>query len=152
LSDTIDIYDIISPVLGLLEPEAPTRQTKITSDRSACRHRQIRLDGDQRTVTCTGCGKALDAFDVLLDYGRGERSWRTWDSLISAAAQNLERLKTEERKTKARLQHASRKDALAAVDEERVRTERMRLEITERARDIGQLCRRIEQLAHRRGS
>jgi len=146
----IDIADIISPVLGVAEPTAPANQTAVAFEPGFCRHYQVSLDGKQRTVSCSDCGKALDAFDVLLGYARGERRWQTWDTLVREAQERVHQLKVEERKAKARLRNASRKDADAAVAAERVKTERMRIAIIESARDIKEACRRIERLAQRR--
>lgn len=41
---------------------------------------------------------------------------------------------------------------LVVSTDERVIIEKMRIDITEKSRDIGQLCRRIEQIAKRRTS
>lgn len=135
----------IAPVIHL----DPARQTDIKRD-SFCFHRRHMLDEGTKTVSCGTCGAPLEAFQVLLDYAHRERHWRYLDGEAREAEKRLGELKAEERKTKARLKNASRKEADAAVAAERVRTERERTEISDAARDITQLCRRIERLAQRR--
>lgn len=126
------------------------QQSAVTDRIYQCRHHSYKLDREQRTASCGACGAGLDLFQILLDYAHGERLWRHWDSERRRKADELAELKAEERKTKARLKNASRKEADAAVAAERVRTERERTEISDAARDITQLCRRIERLAQRR--
>lgn len=133
----------MAPVIRL----DPGKQTEIKSTGQYCFHRRYDVDDHAHTVSCGTCGVPLDAFEILLDYARSERSWRYYENEITRAKEALEELKAEERKVKARTRNASRKEAEAAVAEERVRAEKARREITEKARDIGQLCRRIEQLA-----
>jgi predicted nucleotidyltransferase len=133
----------MAPVIRL----DPGRQTEIKQSTHFCFHRQYEVDESTHTVACGSCGIPLDAFEILLDYAQRERSWRYYENEITRAKEALAELKAEERKVKARTRNASRKEAEAAVAEERVRSEKARREITEKARDIGQLCRRIEQLA-----
>lgn len=112
-----------------------------------CRHRSTIVDEVARTVVCSTCGAPLDPITVLLEYARKERHWRNWTAEMLKTQSQLKQLQTEVVKAKARLKYALRKDAAVAVAEEHIRTERMRLQITELARDIGRSCRRIEQLA-----
>jgi hypothetical protein len=65
------------------------------------------------------------------------------------AQKHLEELKEEERKVKARTQSASRKEANVAVEAERARTERARLDTIEIAREVAVFARRIEALQTR---
>jgi hypothetical protein len=149
---SIDVSDIRSPVLRLVEPPPPEEQTELDIRQDRCRHIHIRLVAKTRSATCSQCGKEIDAFDVLLEYAPGERRWQHWHTLANAAQKTLERLRAEERKTKARLKNASRKEATVAVAEEQARTERERFAIAEAARDIGEKCRRIERLTRRRST
>jgi len=115
-----------------------------------CRHLSTVVCEVNRTVGCSTCGAPLDPIKVLLEYARHERHWRHWVHEVDVAKARLKEIHAEERKAKARLRHALRKDAAVAVAEERVRTERMRMDIIELARDLGQASRRLEQLAQRR--
>ena len=124
------------------------KQTKIEREGRTCYHRgAFKLDGAARSVNCGTCGAPLDPFQLLLDYAERERTWRYYDSEIRRAEAQLQELKDEERKVKARTKSASRKEAAAAVAAERVRTERERMEISELARDVAGLARRIERAA-----
>lgn len=114
-----------------------------------CRHKQTIVDETGRTVECGTCGAPLDAFQVLLEYARKERHWRHWEAEVNRCHNELEKLKQEERRVKARTKNAARKDAAAAVAEERVRGERARIEIIEKARDARRLLERVEFLAAR---
>lgn len=150
MSDRIDVADIIAPVLGVAGPQIPANQTELGPGYRYCAHEAIRVDPEDRTVSCGGCGKALDAFDVLHQYARKERTWRFWEKEIRDKTEALAKLKADERKTKARTKAASRKDAAAAVAAERAQSERERIEISEATRDIVELCRRIERRVQRR--
>lgn len=126
------------------------QQSDIEERDRHCRHHSYKLDSTTRTVRCGVCQSQLDAFQVLLDYARDERSWRHWDQERSRQMTQLEELKAEERKVKARLRNASRKEADEAVAHERARSEKERFEIIQAARDMGELARRIERTATRR--
>jgi len=146
--DRIDVGDTIAPVLQLVP--RPAEQTKLRGwGYDKCRHQRTELDSETRAVACRDCGKALDAFDVLLEYARGERNWQHWQREQSAAAARVQQLKEEERKVKSRTQNAMRKDANAAVAAERARTERMRHDAIQAARDVAAAARRIERLMQR---
>lgn len=127
------------------------RQSDITEQRALrCHHHSYKLDARRRVVCCGGCGAALDAFEVLLEYARKERTWRHWEGECIRKRAELGVLQQDERRAKARLKHASRKDAAAAVAEERTRSERERMQIIEAARDIIERARRVERLARSR--
>lgn len=125
------------------------RQSEIRRDGPYCSHRQYELDAGTKTVVCGKCGAPLEAFQALLDYAHRERNWRHLDRECRDAEKRLEELKAEERKVKARTKNATRKEADAAVEAERVRTERERMVAAELARDAGALCRRIDGLMRR---
>jgi len=135
----------VAPVIHL----DPGRQSAFKSDSRHCSHRQYELNDYDKTVACGSCGAPLEAFQILRDYAHRERHWRYLDREARDAEKRLEELKVEERKVKARTKNAQRKEADAAVAAERVRTERERLVISELARDIGGLSRRIDGLTRR---
>lgn len=115
-----------------------------------CHHHSYQLEGKRRVVRCGGCGAELDPFEVLLAYARNERTWRHWQGECIRKRAELGALQAEERRTKARLKHASRKDAAAAVAEERARGERERMQMADAARDIVTRAKRIDRLARSR--
>jgi len=127
------------------------RQSELAAERTArCHHHSYKLELGRRAVCCGGCGAELDAFEVLLEYARKERTWRHWEGECIRKRAEITKLQQDERRTKARLKHASRKDAAAAVAEERTRGERERMQIIEAARDIVERARRVERLARSR--
>jgi hypothetical protein len=117
------------------------------TQRGYCRHTQYLLDTTARTVSCGGCGASLDAFQVLLDYARDERNWRTWDRECADKRKLVADLKAEETRVKSRTASASRKDATAAVAHERQATFVRRQAIAAMAQDVAELARRIVRLA-----
>lgn len=137
----------IAPVLQMV----PRAQTTVKGSPRFCRHRQTVVDESDRTVACGSCGKALDAFQVLLEYARRERHWQCWDQEVGNKTRELAELKDEERKVKARTKNAARKDAGEAVAAERARTEKTRHEVIMAARDVTALGKRIEQMMTRKG-
>lgn len=134
---------VLRPVFGA--------QTTVKGSPKHCRHRVPVLDAEDRTVACEGCGTALDAFQVLLEYADGERRWQGWDQSVREKQRELEALKDEERKVKARTKNALRKEADMAVATERLRTEKMRRDAIQVARDVVAAGKRIERLMQRRG-
>ena len=146
----IDVSDIISPVLGVVPPASPEPQNDTVGYSRYCRHLRTVLDEKRRTVACRDCAKALDAFDVLLQYAHGERHWVSRENEAREAAERVAKLKDEERRIKARTKAASRKDAATAVAAERARSEGERFEIIQAARDIAEASRRIERITTRR--
>lgn len=151
MSEGIDVGDIIAPVLQLVP--GPAQQNKLKGwGYETCRHQRTELNTEDRTVKCRDCGKALDAFGVLLEYAHGERRWQQWQQEQRAAAARVAQLKEEEKKIKARTKAASRKDATEAVRAEQARTEKMRFDTIQAARDMAALARRIEQLNTRKAA
>lgn len=144
-----DSEDALAPVIQLVHGRAP--QNKISGYGYAhCRHPRTVIDADSRGVSCVDCTKTLDAVDVLLEYARRERTWHHWEQDTRLATKRLAELQEEERKVKARTKAASRKDAGEAVRSEQARTEKMRFDTIQAARDVAQLARRIEQISTRK--
>lgn len=119
--------DVLRPVFG--------SQTEVTRS-GFCQHWQMEIDEGKRTLTCKTCGALLDPFDVHLQYARRERSWRYWDGQRKEAEQRVEELKAEEKRIKARMANASRKDANAAVMAERERWREKRQRLAWKAKEI----------------
>lgn len=86
-----------------------------------CRHGRRSLDEADRTVTCSDCGAVLDPFNELLRVGRDENLLERQQRERRSLAAKVAFLKGEERKVKARVKNAKRKDADAAVEAERQR-------------------------------
>lgn len=84
-----------------------------------CMHRGYDLDASTRTVTCRECGRKIDAFDALQSVSRDDRWHEMRREERKKEAQRVAFLKGEERRVKDRLKNANRKDADAAVAEER---------------------------------
>jgi hypothetical protein len=125
------------------------------SSRSLDRSRRaitIRINSRASAAWCDaeGAGRSSIHFEVLLAYARNERTWRHWQGECIRKRAELGALQAEERRTKARLKHASRKDAAAAVAEERARGERERMQMADAARDIVTRAKRIDRLARSR--
>lgn len=137
----------VAPVIQLTTGQ--TRTTR-SSDRY-CWHNQYVVDEQTLEVSCGGCGREMVAGEVLLEYARRERSWQWHTQEVRDAERRVAELKAEERKIKARIKNANRKDASVAVAEEQARTERMRHETIRAAQEVTVIAQRIEKLA-RRGS
>lgn len=138
-----DENEQIAPVLRLVTPA----QTDVISSSRHCRHVATILCGDSRRVSCAGCGALLDAFDVLMSYADGERNWRYWESEARTARLELAELKAEERRVKARVAGALRRDADHAVAEERSKTIEQRRAIAGVAKQVVKLGWQIMRLA-----
>lgn len=136
-----------APPDNVLRPSFGQQSELVGTERRYCRHQHYLLDTTARTVSCGSCGVGLDAFQVLLDYARDERNWRTWDRECADKRKLLAELKEEEVRVKSRTASASRKDSVAAVAHERQSTFVRRQAIAELARDVGELARRIVRLA-----
>lgn len=105
----------------------PVSEIELKERRRFCRHEAMHLDVDSRTVECAYCDARLDPFEVMRQYAYRERTWRRWDRATRDQMAKLEELKEQERRIKARVRNAARKDADLAVQEERRRAaEKMR--------------------------
>lgn len=111
-----------------------------------CIHRNYQLKVASRTVVCADCKALLDPFQLLLEMARKQRNWRDWDKEARTQRAALTELHAEETKVKARLRNAKRKDADAAVEEERRRTMEHRRIVKRTADEIGALAKRIAKL------
>lgn len=131
----------------VIRPTFGNQLTMVHSSSDPCKHSHMLVDAAKRTLECKNCKAVLDPFEVHLQYAHRERTWRGWDQERRAAEKRIEELKAEERKIKARTKAASRKDAQAAVAEERHKSFRKRAEIVGHLREMADLCRRIESIA-----
>jgi ElaB/YqjD/DUF883 family membrane-anchored ribosome-binding protein len=107
------------------------------------------LDRTARTVTCSACNKSLDAFDLLADVADDFQRWTRLHAECRAMRTEIESLKAEEKRVKARTASHARKDAAAAVDAERERLSRNHFEIACRTDDARRALARIDQLIGR---
>ncbi len=85
----------------------------------SCMHKSYDIDRHLRTVCCSMCGVELDAFDILRDLSSRSGYLEMMEADGKRTAQRVAFLKGEERKVKARVKNANRKDADAAVKAER---------------------------------
>ena len=120
-------------------------EVKSVSGKPPCRHTQTVVDERARTVECGTCGQALDPIRVLLEYAEKERHWRNWQSAVHEQQRALEELKEEERKAKARLKNAQRKDAEFAVSEERRRNQERNIDSIVLAQELEELAGRLKR-------
>lgn len=104
------------------------------------------LDKNARTVTCKRCKLRLDPFDVLLLVARDHDEWVRLKKESSAMRQELDAMKKEERRVKARTKSHRNKDAVEAVKAERLKDYKRRLEIRSRTDDVRRALKRIDQL------
>ena len=137
------------------EPDAPSNVVTVAfgnetkkpeRDRRYCRHVQYEVDEETRTVRCCACEAMLDPFAVLLQYASKERHFHDWERAQREEQKKIAELKEEEKRVKARTRGASRKDAAAAVAEERGREQLRKRAIAELARDVKKAMERIERL------
>lgn len=80
-----------------------------------CVHASHRVNETQRTVKCAECGAALDPFQVVLQYARKDRVRDDMRAQVAELRGKLVELYKEEKRIKARVRNAKRKDADAAV-------------------------------------
>ena len=108
-------------------------------------HRPL-LDETSRTVECSRCKQKLDPFDVLLIVARDHASWVSLKKETAAMRAQLLAMQNEEKRVKARTKSHRNKDAVAAVQAERRKDYKRRLEIRSRTDDIRRALKRIDQL------
>lgn len=86
-----------------------------------CVHSAYIVQQEQRIVTCKACRANLDPFDILLRRALRQSVSENVDDEIKKKRQRLQALDAEERRVKARVRTAKRKDAEAAVAAERAK-------------------------------
>lgn len=72
-----------------------------------CYHRPVEVDENKRVVTCKLCGAVLDPIEVLLRLARGEERMLATTEKLRAMRAQIEVLKAEEVRVKARLRRAT---------------------------------------------
>lgn len=142
--EKIDVAGIIGPVLGLLDAEPPDVQSHY-GGRAGCWQHVPRVNVLERTVVCGRCEVALDPFDVLakIAHANGNRAY--YANETRELARRIEELKAEERRIKARMRNALRKDATEAVNAERARTLESRRRCVEKAKEAARLVDEIRR-------
>jgi hypothetical protein len=142
--DKIDVDAIIGPVLGILGEQGPIA-TNYSGPK--CWNHAPMVDAVNRTVTCKKCGAGLDPIDVLAkiahananaDYQRNERR---------QLAEQVEQLKAEEKRVRARTKSHRNKDARGAVADEKRKQLARCLELKERTEEARRALERIDKLA-----
>lgn len=116
--------------------------------RGACRHISYELDVESRVARCK-CGVELDPFQILLDYARAERNWRYYAREEQQTRERIATLAQEERRIKARIRTARRRDPETAIQEHRKRTATRDRTIAWNAREIEEMAQRIRKLLER---
>lgn len=105
------------------------------------------VDRALRSVTCKRCKANLDPIDILLEVARRHEEWTRLSAESSTMRREIEALKAEEKRVKARTKSASRKDAQTAVEAERERDGLRRQQTFDAAKEIAELSLRIQRLA-----
>jgi hypothetical protein len=113
------------------------------SGRRHCLHHQPQLDTRTRTVRCSACRADMNAFDILLEYAHNERHWTSRQKQARELSERVKELEAEEQRIKARITAASRKEAGAALEEERARHEERNRLITKDASEMAAAAVRI---------
>jgi hypothetical protein len=108
------------------------------------------VDSHTRLVTCSRCKAPLDAFDVLLEVARRHEEWNRLSSESRTMRKEIEAMKAEEKRVKARTKSHARKDAASAVAAEREKLAEQHAEIACRTDDARRALKRIDQLIGRR--
>ena len=80
-----------------------------------CVHARYKVVSEQRKITCRDCGGDLDAFDIVLRVAYRQATREDIEQAIRDKRVELARLTAEEKRVKARVRNANKKDADAAV-------------------------------------
>lgn len=120
-----------------------TRIKDASFDKRHCRHVRMLIDEENRSISCEVCEKPLDPFQICLDYARRERNWRHYETEEHKTRKKISELEAEEKKLKARIRNAKRKDADLAVEAERKRHSEQHYRTHANARSIVELAERI---------
>ena len=75
-----------------------------------CKHPLIDVNECLWRIECRSCGEVLDAVHVLLEMAKLERSCAHWTNAEARAKESLALLKDEEKRIKARIRRAMRKE------------------------------------------
>lgn len=86
---------------------------------SYCFHESYTVNGHQRLVTCNKCQAALDPFEIVERWARRVYVRDDVERQIAELRDKLAALHADEKRTKARLRGAKKKDADIAVAKER---------------------------------
>lgn len=141
--DKIDVDAIIGPVLGVIEQGWVSREF---GPKTCWSHAPV-VDTNARTVRCNKCGADLDPIDVLAKVAHANANRDYVHAEVVALRKELESLKAEEKRVKARTRSHRNKDARAAVaDEKRKQLLRCR-ELVDKTNDVRRALERIDQLA-----
>lgn len=108
-----------------------------------CRHRHTDLYPRSRQIVCADCGKLLDPFDLLLQYANRERSWRHYETEEQETRARNATLLDEEKRIKARIRSAKRRDVEEALELQRKQLRERERRIEMNAREIAELAGRI---------
>jgi vacuolar-type H+-ATPase subunit I/STV1 len=76
-----------------------------------CKHHSVEVGSKKRIVVCTACGEYLDAFEILLQYAYDERRFNYHRGQLAEIEKKIAELQAEEKRVKARLKRATKKDA-----------------------------------------
>lgn len=90
--------------------QRPLLVTGTSNRRESCLHRQKMVDRRKRTVECTSCGAFLDPLDALADVAADGSNLLWARRELARINKRIAELKEEEKRVKARLRRAKKKD------------------------------------------
>lgn len=106
-----EVIDVHRPTFG-----SPRIVSVHSHKQRTCTHTHVFVIKNRHVVVCRSCGDQVDPFDVLLQLTH-EWGWAThWQQKREDDAKEVERLKAEEQRIKARIRNARRKIQGADVD------------------------------------
>jgi len=76
-----------------------------------CRHVRVLVDADLRRVECRECGEILDPIEVLLQFASKERQFSYRKDALENIQRRVQELSKEERRIKARISRAKKKES-----------------------------------------
>jgi hypothetical protein len=101
---------------GVIRPDFTAKHSLVISHRTTfCPHRHVLVSEDDRTVECGACGAILDPFAVILMYAKEERSFAYAKGCLAKLSKQVQELKAEEKRIKARLDRAKSKASKQGV-------------------------------------
>ena len=90
------------------------RHRDVPFKKRLCRHARVYIYQDDRRLECKDCGAAVDWYAFIMQQADGHRRLRSYEQSIARARKELDALKADEKRTKARLRNARKR--LAAIE------------------------------------
>jgi hypothetical protein len=137
-------------IIHMFGPPPAVEGAPVTAERKGfCYPHWPVINEELRTVSCRKCKAPLDPIAVLLEVSRKHNDWVRLGEETRTMRKDIEALKAEEKRVKARTQSHGRKDAAEAVAAERAKLAARYAEIACRTDDARRALKRIDQLIAR---